>query len=69
MKAHRKKPEVKRKIITEGNVTMDFNAVPNIEWKFMVNALMPCLEEFFANPDNAALAAEMTKDLRVTANG
>ena len=69
MKAHRKKPEVKRKIVTEGNVKMDFNAVPNIEWKFMVNALMPCLEEFFSNPDNAALAAEITKDLRVTANG
>ena len=59
MKAHRKKPEVKRKIITEGNVKMDFNAVPNIEWKFIVSDLMPCLEEFFANPDNAALAAEI----------
>lgn len=61
MKAHRKKPEVRRRIVTEGNVEMDFNTVPSLEWKFIVGAVMPCLEEFFANPDNAARAAEMVK--------
>ena len=69
MKSHKKKPEVKRKIITEGNVEMDFNAVPSLEWKFIMNDLMPCLEEFFADPANAARASEMTKDLRVTPYG
>lgn len=66
MKAHRKKPEVKRRIVTEGNVEMDLNAVPNIEWKFIVSDLMPCMEEFFADPVNAALAEEMVKGGQVS---
>ena len=56
MKSHKKKPEVKHTVVTEGNVKINFNAVPNLEWKFIFGTLMPCLEEFFADPANAALA-------------
>ena len=61
MKSHKKKPEVKRTVVTEGNVKINFNAVSNLEWKFIFGTLMPCLEEFFADPANAALAEKMVK--------
>ncbi len=60
MKSHRKKPAVRRRVVTEGNVEINFNAVSNLDWKFLMSPLMTCLEEFYADPANAALAEKMT---------
>ena len=54
MKSHKKKPEVKRKIVTEGNIQMNLEEIPNIEWKFLISDLLPGIEEFYSDPANLA---------------
>ena len=57
MKSHQskkpKKPE-KTYVVTEGNIQMNLEEIPNIEWKFLISDLLPGIEEFYSDPANQA---------------
>ncbi len=57
MKAHKNKIMVP--VEGQQRIQINLEEVPNIEWNILIAALLPGIEEFYANPENrAAFEAE-----------